>query len=88
MRPAARGDARWVKELLGRGAPATVTDQVGATPLLYAVGSLEFVTALIEGGVAVTVNQASKFGTTPLVAAARYPQSSGVVRLLLDRGAR
>jgi ankyrin repeat protein len=33
------------------------------------------------------VDRASKFETTPLVAAARYPQSSLVVRLLLDRGA-
>src|SRR5262249_40985538 len=53
---------------------------------LYAVGNVTSVRALLEAGAANTVNQASKFGTTPLVAAARYPKSSGVVRLLLERG--
>jgi len=82
---ALQGDARLVKELLNRGAPATSINHAGATPLLYAVANLESVRALLESGAEAT--RASKFGTTPLIAAARYPQSSAVVRLLLDRGA-
>ncbi len=82
---ALNGDARLVKELLSRGASVAVTNQVGATPLLYAVGNLNSVKALLDGGAA--VNAASKFGTTPLIAAAHYPESRAVARLLLDRGA-
>jgi ankyrin repeat protein len=74
-----------VKVLLERGAAPDITNYVGATPLLYAVGNVESVRALLEAAGA--VNKASKFGTTPLVAAARYPVSSDVVRLLLERGA-
>src|SRR5688572_26676188 len=36
---ALHGDSTLVKELLERGAVATATNQVGATPLLYAVGN-------------------------------------------------
>src|SRR6187401_1024955 len=82
---ALNGNAGLVKELLGRGALATVTNHVGASPLLYAVGNIDSVKALLDKGAA--VNTASKFGTTPLMAAARYPESSAVVELLLDRGA-
>lgn len=84
---ALNGDARLVKELVGRGASPSVTNNFGATPLLYSVGNLESVKALLRAGAAGDVNQASRFGTTPLIAAARYPQSSGVVRLLLEHGA-
>jgi ankyrin repeat protein len=83
---ALNGDARLVKRLLKRGAPPDVTNHVGATPLLYAVGNVESARALLEAGAASTVNTASKFGTTPLVAAARYPTSSGMVRLLMEQG--
>src|SRR5678815_4378018 len=38
---ARHGDARLVKELLERGASATATNHVGATPILYAVGNLD-----------------------------------------------
>ena len=84
---ARNGDARLVKVLLKRGAPADVTNNAGATPLLYAVGNVESARALLEAGAASAVNAASKFGTTPLVAAARYPASSRVVRLLMEQGA-
>lgn len=84
---ALNGDARLVKELLKRRAVPTAENDAGATPLLYAVGNAESVSALLEGGAASVINKASKFRTTPLVAAARYPKSSAVVRLLLDRGA-
>jgi ankyrin repeat protein len=84
---ALNGDARFVKMLLKRGATPDVTNHVGATPLLYAVGNVESVRALLEAGASNTVNAISKFGTAPLVAAARYPTSSGVVRLLMERGA-
>src|SRR5439155_8899632 len=67
------------------GAPPTATNHVGATPILYAVGNVDSVTVLLDSGA--EVNRASKFGTTPLIAAASYPRSSTVVRLLLDRGA-
>lgn len=83
---ALNGDAHLVRELLKRGALANLTNKVGATPLLYAVGNTESVSALLDGGAASVLNQASQFGTTPLVAAARYPKSSDVVRLLLARG--
>jgi ankyrin repeat protein/mono/diheme cytochrome c family protein len=82
---ARQGDARLVRELLAHGAPATPTNYVGATPLLYAVGNVDSVKMLLDSGA--EVNRPSKFGTTPLIAAARYPQSSAVVRLLLERGA-
>src|ERR1041385_3758376 len=82
---ALNGDARLVKELLERPAPASATNNAGATPLLYAVGTLDSVKALLDRGA--EVNRASKSGITPLIAAASYPQSSAVVRLLLDRGA-
>ena len=81
---ALNGDARLTRTLLKRGASPLVTNAAGATPLLYAVGNVESVKALIENGAAGTINRASKFGTTPLMAAARYPQSSPVVRLLLQ----
>ena len=84
---ALNGDAFLVKELLKRGASPNATNSVGATPLLYAVGNVKSVKALLEAGAGNTVNTASKFRTTPLIAAARYPVSSNVVRLLLDRGA-
>ena len=84
---ALNGDARLVRELLERGSVPNITNHVGATPLLYAVGNVESVSALLEAGAGNTVNQASKFGTAPLVAAARYPVSTNVVRLLLERGA-
>src|SRR5688572_23088792 len=73
---ALNGDASLVKVLLKRGASPDITNNVGATPLLYAVGNVDSVRALLEAGAAGTVNKASKFGTTPLVAAARYPASS------------
>ncbi len=82
---ARNGDAQLVRELLDRGVPADAVNQVGATPLLYAVGNVDSVKALLDRGA--QINRASKFGTTPLIAAARYPKSSAVVRLLLERGA-
>src|SRR4030095_85574 len=84
---ALNGDALLVKSLLKRGASPVATNHAGATPLLYAVGNVEAVSSLLEAGAASAVNARSKFGSTPLVAAARYPQSSGVVRLLLQREA-
>lgn len=83
---ALNGDAGLVKELLERGASPIATNHIGATPLLYAVGNVESVKALLKAGAGSTINKASKFGTTPLVAAARYPASSDVVRLLLEHG--
>jgi ankyrin repeat protein len=85
-RAALNGDARLVKELLDRGALPTCTNNVGATPLLYAAGNMESVRALLNAGAGGTINMASKFGTTPLIAAARYPISSEAVRLLLEHG--
>ena len=82
---ARNGDARLVQELLDRGAPANAANHVGATALLYAVGKVDSVKILLDRGA--QVNRASKFGTTPLITAARYPGSSAVVRLLLERGA-
>jgi ankyrin repeat protein/mono/diheme cytochrome c family protein len=83
---ALNGDARLVKELLKRGASANATNHFGATPLLYAVGNVESVKALLNAGAAASLNTASQFRTTPLIAAARYPKSRDVVRLLLARG--
>ena len=80
---ALNGDARLVKELLDRGASVAATNNVGASPLLYAVANIDSVRALLDKGA--SINVASKFGTTPLMAAARYPESSAVVRLLLDQ---
>ena len=84
---ALNGNAAMVKQLLKRGARPNATNAFGATPLLYAVGNVESMEALLDGGGISSINTASKFGSTPLVAAARYPQSSRAVRLLLQRGA-
>jgi N-acyl-D-amino-acid deacylase len=84
---ALNGNAGLVKELLERGASPSVTNHAGATPLLYAVGNVQSVRAMLVAGAASLINKASKFGSTPLITAARYPNSSDVVRLLLERGA-
>src|SRR6185503_10041078 len=84
---ALNGNAGLVNDLLARGASPNATNQCGATPLLYAVGNAESVRALLKSGAADVINNASMFRTTPLIAAARYPESSEVVRLLLEHGA-
>ena len=82
---AIHGDAALVAELLERGAAADAENASGAAPLLYAVGNLDAVRALVKRGA--SVNRISKFHTTPLMAAARYPDSRAVVRFLLEHGA-
>src|SRR6185503_16789331 len=47
---ALNGDALLVKELLEHGASPNATNSVGATPLLYAVGDVKSVRALLEAG--------------------------------------
>ncbi len=84
---ALNGDSNLLKELLRRGAQSGVTNDAVATPLVYAVGNPESVRALLKAGAAAAVNQPTLLGTTPLVAAARYPASTEVVRLLLEAGA-
>ena len=82
---ALHGDAALVAELLERGAAADAPNASGAAPLLYAVGNLDSVRALVARSA--NVNRVSKFHTSPLMAAARYPESHAVVRFLLEHGA-
>lgn len=82
---AINGDAKLVRRLLAAGAVVDALNGSKATPLVYATANVDAVRALLDAGA--KVNHATAAGTTPLIAAARRPQSAAVVRLLLARGA-
>ena len=82
---AVQGHDAVVRDLIRGGASVRATNAFGATPLIYAAGSLNSVRALLDAGV--DVNAATKWGTSSLAAAARHPESAAVVRLLLEKGA-
>ena len=78
-------DAKLVNELLKRGAQVDALNEAGATPLIYSIGNLQSVKALLDKGA--DVNHASKLKVTPLMAAVIRPDSTKVVKLLLEHGA-
>ena len=96
--PAAQ--ARTIEYLLSAGADPNALDKSGVTPLHRAVRtrSVAAVRALLDGGAA--PRQTNKAGSTPLHLAVQatgrsgsgtpqaHEQQAGIVRLLLERGAR
>jgi ankyrin repeat protein len=78
-------DARTVKLLLEHGADPNRADASGATALMWAIPDAEKVELLLARGA--NVNARSATERTPLLVAASYPGTAGLLRLLLDHGA-
>ncbi len=85
MYAALYGDSDSVRLLLKSGADPNIRNEAGATALMWAVGDLEKTRLLLDGGA--DANARSDDDRTPLLIAAGRYGSSGVVKLLLDRGA-
>jgi ankyrin repeat protein len=85
MEAAQWGSAADVKALLDQGADPNTRNDVGATPLMRAVGDLEKTRLLINRGA--NVDARSDDGRTPLLIAAGLSGAAPVVSLLLERGA-
>lgn len=87
---ARRGDARYVRYLLAKGADPNIKDRRGDTPLLAAIdkGFGDIVAALLagDGGRKANANLAGEGGQTPLIKAV-LRRDEGMVRALLDAGA-
>lgn len=81
-----RRDATWLAFLLGKGADPSIGDRQGMTPLMHAalLNSTEMADALLDGKA--PVDQANRRGETALILAVQA-KNSGVVRLLMRRGA-
>ncbi len=79
------GDLAGVRLLLDRGADPNVSNDAGATALMWAVDDLGKTRLLVERGA--DVNARSADGRTPLYIASGLHGAAPVVRLLLDRGA-
>ena len=79
-------DAACVELLLESGADPNQADASGATALMWAIPDLEKVQLLIDHGADVN-RQSDRLGRTPLLIAAAYPETSGLLELLLDHGA-
>ncbi|MBA2304901.1 MAG: ankyrin repeat domain-containing protein [Acidobacteria bacterium] len=80
------GDAARVRQLLERGADPNSADEAAATPLMWAVPSLEKTQLLLDRGA--DVHARSSDGRTPLMIAAGLPGAAPVARLLIERGAK
>jgi ankyrin repeat protein len=80
------GDTHSVGLLLDKGADPNTGNDAGATALLWAVDEPEVTRMLLEHGA--NPNVRSMDGLTPLLLAAGHLGSGGVVRLLLDHGAK
>ena len=74
-----------VDALLAHGADPNRKGPAGTTALLWAVPNLQKVQRLVERGA--DVNVSSDIGRTPLLVAASYPGTVGVVRFLLTKDA-
>ena len=79
------GDVALIQWMLARGGNANAQNDAHATALMWTVGSLEKVQALIAAGA--DVNARSQDGRTPLTIASGIAGGVPVLRLLLDRGA-
>jgi ankyrin repeat protein len=79
------GDAPLVKTLLDRGANPNVSNDAGATPLMWALTDLDKTRLLVEHGADVSAR--SDDGRLPLIVAAGIRGNRAVVALLLDRHA-
>jgi ankyrin repeat protein len=80
------GDVAVVKLLLDRGADPNVTNNVGATALMWAIPELTKVKLLIARGANVNARSAD-LGPTPLLVAAGYPNTMAVLQILVRKGA-
>jgi ankyrin repeat protein/mono/diheme cytochrome c family protein len=85
MAAALYGDAALVRELLDAGADPNVTNDAGATALMWALDDLEKTRLLVDRGA--NVNAVSASRRTPILIAASFPHNREVIALLLDRGA-
>src|SRR3954453_11504989 len=79
------GEADDVRLLLEAGAEPNARNEVGATALMWAADDLDKTRLLLRAGA--DPNARSDDGRTPLLVATTWPQSTDVVKLLLDRGA-
>jgi ankyrin repeat protein len=85
MAAALYGDAALVKELLDAGADPNVTNDAGATPLMWAVDDLAKTRLLVERGA--NINASSAHRRSPILIASSVRGNHEVVSYLLDRGA-
>ncbi len=79
------GDPGSVRLLLANGADPNISNEAGATALMWAVADPEKTRLLLDHGA--DVNACSSDGRTPLLIAAEQFGNDEVVMLLLDRGA-
>lgn len=79
------GDAATVRLLLERGANPNISNEAGATALMWAAGDLEKTRLLVDHGA--DLNARSDGGRTPLMIAAGRFGSGAAVKLLLEHGA-
>ena len=85
MYAALYSDADTVRQLLKLGADPNLSNEAGATALMWATDNLEIVTLLVEGGA--DVNAKSGDSRTPLLVASGRFGAAPVVKYLLDHGA-
>jgi ankyrin repeat protein len=85
MQAAIVGSPRAMQLLLDSGADPNLATSSGSTALMFAVTDATKVNMLIDRGA--NVNATTKSGRTPLTLAALSENSSGIVRLLLVKGA-
>ena len=71
--------------LIAGGADVKLRDKNGLTALGWAAHSKESAKVLLEAGA--DVNAKSNLGGTPLLIAAAYPGNTGLLRLMLEKGA-
>lgn len=87
-RAAEAGDLELVRELLGQGCPINAFDELGQTPLHYAVlgEHLNVIDVLLRSGADVNAHDERVIGNTPLGEAASTC-SLRMARLLVEAGA-
>jgi ankyrin repeat protein len=85
MHATVAGDINLVRLLLEHRADVNAKNKAGATALMWAVGDRDMVRALLDRGADVNVRTDS--GRTPLVIAVGSPAGTGVVKLLIEKGA-
>jgi ankyrin repeat protein len=85
MYAAAFGSVEAVRQLIAAAADVNARNGFGATPLIWAAGNPEKARLLVEHGA--DVNAHTQQGRTALMVAAACDGCSGVVRLLLAKGA-